>query len=329
MIKKLFSALCLTVFMDGQVMGDVPELSIQFNNEDGRKAISQLPGKYSYSFSDNYVEAANSVPYRYCELHLKTDFKAAPNKVLTFEYKNVYSPKDKVAYAGVYFTDSSKKAYFAPIPLSSEWKKARISFATLSDNDKIVIPKDTSIILLDFYSRINDADPEGMVKIQVRNIEVATDTNYDPQASERIHFTKEFINANPAKFNYIYADGYVEIANLTPDRVCELSIKSNLVAATNMILSFDYQNICTPEDNVDNTALYIVDTRRKVYYVTFPVSTEWKTVTVPFDTLNSLDKKPLASGTMFYWINIYSRISDKNPAAKVKLRIRNLQIIHK
>ena len=42
MIKKLFSALCLTVFMDGQVMGDVPELSIQFNNEDGRKAISQL-----------------------------------------------------------------------------------------------------------------------------------------------------------------------------------------------------------------------------------------------------------------------------------------------
>ncbi len=157
--------------------------------EAGIGAPASNPKAYRAEFRDGVYRVSNRIPSRYCALELPVAFAFRPDLLLTFEYRNLLPEKEALDYNAVALVDENRQTTFGKLPESRQWRRARIALGQQRyGKDRTPPATGIGIIGVNIYSRSRAA--EGIqATLEVRDLRIAPDPDYDPAAGLRISYS--------------------------------------------------------------------------------------------------------------------------------------------
>ncbi len=147
------------------------------------------PKVFRSGFADGIYRVETIKPNRYCTLELPVDFAFRPDLLLEFEYRNLVAPEVTLNANAVALVDQAKNTTYFPLPVSGEWRKARIHLGTQRYvKTQMRLVSGTRIAGLNIYSR--NAVPEPVTAaLEVRNLRFSIDPAYDPAMGLRVSYS--------------------------------------------------------------------------------------------------------------------------------------------
>lgn len=106
-----------------------------------------------------------------------------------------------------------------------------------------------------------------------------------------------------------------------PVRFCTIGFRLQEPYQPGHVLTFEYR--AAQPEKLEYVACVLYGKGRKECFFGFPPSGEWRTARVPFVRMGRKDFQP---GEMLERVHIYGRINDRDPAAPMKLEIRDLRM---
>ena len=270
------------------------------------KNVIQQDGEYT-------LEQSTESGYGHIRFKMEQPFQ--PGKILSFEYRTD-NPKDLYYVATNLLVD--KKGTYNSFPASSEWTKAELFFDNLVYTKSQGNPAEGEVFTgLNIYCRRLDKVKQGDIRLQVRNIRIEDDPNYDPALNCRL-MTKEV-----AKNGEVYT-----LDQTKAERFGNIFFLVNETYDPGKRLVFEYR-VKNPEQFG-----YIAVTFRTNELGTFnglAPKAEWTKAELPFSALKTtkwVDKKRVAltEKDRFQRLQIYARIPDDKPAAPIFFELRNVRI---
>ena len=278
------------------------------------------PELFITSEENGIWKAANQVPSHFCTLEFQVDCPWRPELELRFEYRNIFTAGDKIAYTGVNFFDESKRSTFTRLPVSADWTEATIPFARLRPGKDGSFRTSDRFRRLTIYSRIASDDVPGKVAIEVRNIRFTVDPEYNPYNQGGITLlARKNMTTSPRK------DGVWETANETPSRFCTLPLQIHCAFRPDLLLRFEYRNLPGENAHLAYTGVNLYDNRKRSAFTQFPVSAEWKQAEVSFSRLRPIQGGVFGDNDHFIQLDIYSRIANSDAPGKATIQVRNIQ----
>ncbi|MGE4563612.1 MAG: DUF4962 domain-containing protein [Victivallaceae bacterium] len=298
-----------------------------------------IPSKELKITADNGVIAiTNLAPARFCTAAFKVDLANQANLALRFEYRNVAvdggALPDLVA---VNFFLPDKRMTYTRFDASTEWKEAVIPLSSLkiAKSGQALTPEDR-FSRIGIYSRCNDNREPARVTLELRNIRLTEYTRPASEAApaaaipaEKLPVTLGADRLLPIKdtTNRPLADDAIAADNDSASRFCTISFKlNNLQYRPDLVLSFEYRNVSAEGKKPDLVAVNFFDNARRSTYTQFPASTEWRKESVSLSTLKPIQPGAFSDRDTFNKVNIYSRIANGNPEARLTLEVRNCKI---
>ena len=277
-----------------------------------REATVNVDGEYT-------LEQVTETGYSHLRFKMKEPFQ--PAKILSFEYR-LDNPADFM-YVATNLTSDTQKSTYNAFPPSAEWKKAELYFENLAYTKSKGLPEEgENFVGLTIYCRRQDKAPKGPVRLQVRNIKIETNADYNPADNCKLYTSGVEKKGNTYTLDQKKNERFGNIFFL---------VKENYDPAKHLVFEYRVKNPA----QFNYVAVSFRGLEGVGTFNGYPAKEEWTKVDLPFsklkntkwvETENGKQRMQLKPEHFLNRLQIYARIDDKNAAAPIFFELRNVRI---